>query len=89
MARDDNRNRCSRRRRRKSKGELPAADGGGARQVLIHRRIIIVSAVYSCRAVEGGIPQIGVSLTIAGRWAITKRVADRANNNQPLRIEGG
>jgi hypothetical protein len=30
-----------------------------------------------------------VSSTIAGWWAMTKRAADRAHNNQPLRVEGG
>ena len=76
-------------RSREVEGELPAAGGGGARQVLLRHRVVVVSAVRGCCAVERGIPQIGVSLTIAGRLVMTKRVADRANNNQPLHIEGG
>ena len=62
---------------------------GRSTLVLLRRRIVVVSAVRGRCAVKGGIPQIGVSSTIAGQPAMTKRVADRANNNQPLRVEGG
>ena len=89
--RDDDRDRRSRRgsRRREGEGDIPAAGGGGARQVLLRRRVVVVSAVRGRRAVEGGIPQIGVSLTIAGQRAMTKRTTDRTNNNQQLHVEGG
>jgi hypothetical protein len=88
---DDKRNRCSHRHRcgRKGKGESSAAGRGGARQVLRRCCVVVVSAVHSRHAVEGGVPQIGVLSTIPGQPAMTKRAADRANNNQPLRVEGG
>ena len=70
-------------------GEVPAAGGGGACQVLLCHHVVVVSAVCGCCAVKGGVPQIGVLLTITGQWTMKKRAADRANNNQPLHVKGG
>ena len=84
---DDERDQCSCRRCQEGKGESHAAGRGGARQVLLRRRIVTISAVRGRCAVEGGIPQIGVLSMIVGQPAMTKRVADHANNNQPLCIE--
>ena len=76
----------------KGKGEEPAAGWGGVQQVLhCHRphHSVIIRAVHGHCAVKGGVPQIGVMLTIAGWQVTSKRAADDANNSQPLHVEGG
>jgi hypothetical protein len=71
----------------------PAAAAAAARARESHMQLAgeehaRYNSAAGCRAVKGGIPQIGVLSRIAGQPAMTKRVADRANNNQQLR-EGG